>query len=240
MVKELLQRYPDADFVYLGDTARAPYGDRSPDTIRDFSREDVEFLINHGISDIVIACNSASANALPYLRSTYPDVNFYGVIEPTIQVVKESNPNCVVVFGTRATVNSMVYQQGLREVLPNAKVVAAPCPLLVPWVEEGFMEYGETQLVVQHYVNQITEHRPDSVILGCTHYPPLLAHFREALGPEPRIIMSSTATVEKLPSSLFENNKGVRKYCFTDITPHLQEMVTDWLGEDLDLQRVAI
>lgn len=231
VVKEILRRYPNADFVYLGDTARAPYGDRSVETICEYAKADVEFLISKNITEIVIACNSVSANCLDFLRSTFPHITFYDVVTPAIEEVVTKNYKRVAILGTRATIASQVYQNKIALKNPNVDVFALACPLFVPWVEEGLTTYGETNVVVNHYLQSVVTYQPDCVVLGCTHYPLLSHHIQETLQPNTALISSSTSLADSLPPYLLESGTGQQHYYFTDVTPHLELLASRWLGK---------
>lgn len=240
VVKEILRRYPNADFVYLGDLARAPYGEKSPERICEYAKEDVELLQKHGITDIVIACNSVSATALDYLRSNFPHLTFYDVITPAVAAIVSSNYSDVAVIGTRATIASNVYQAQIAKQKPSINVYAKACPLLAPWVEEGLTTYSETDMVVSHYLKDLLEHKPDCLVLGCTHYPLLAHHIQDFLGPDTSVLSSSTALVDSLPEHLFADSLGKQSYYFTDITQHLQQLASRWLGKEIEINKAEL
>lgn len=239
-MKALLDQYPNADFCYLGDNARAPYGDKPADTILEYAKQATTFLVNKGAGDIVIACNVATTVALNELSQLYPEVNFYGVIDPTVDSVATDDPVRVGVLGTRATVSSGIYEQKLKIVLPKVQVFSVACPLFVPWIEEGFAETPQTDMVVARYLADLKDFQPDLVILGCTHYPFLEESIRGFLGERVKLISSSTEFVKTLPPHLFAGDSGHQEYYFTDPTSHTVDLAQRWLGEGIELQTAKL
>lgn len=204
VLNALRRHLPQEDFIYLGDTARVPYGGKPPEMVREFALEIALELVRRGVKGIVIACNTASAVSLPELVHRTP-VPVWGVIEPGVQgalrVLGEAR-RCgrVGVLGTKGTVAAGVYQRALEA--SGVSVWARACPLFVPIVEEGISDHAIARLVVRHYL----EDRPalDAVILGCTHYPALKPILQEELGPEVRLLDSAEETAKLVLQSLRE------------------------------------
>ena len=171
VVRALLRSYPQTPFVYLGDTARTPYGNKSPDRVRQYAIEDARFLLERGATDIVIACNTASALALDVLRSTFHDTRFFDVITPAVSAVVSSSWYKVGVIGTRATIGSDIYASRIATAKPVVEVTSIACPLFVPLVEEGWVRFPETKRIVRRYLSPLRQKQIDALILGCTHYP---------------------------------------------------------------------
>lgn len=162
---------PAERISYIGDTARVPYGGKSASTIERYSRELSRMLLDDGAKLIVVACNSASALALPALQGSL-EVPVIGVIQSgAVAAVAATRSGCVGVIGTRATVNSGAYQQAIRALNPDVRVEAAACPLLVPLIEEGWLEDEVTGAVVERYLEPLLLKGIDTLVLGCTHYP---------------------------------------------------------------------
>jgi glutamate racemase len=184
VLRELLARLPNERFLYLGDTARLPYGSKSPETIRRYVEQNVDFLVKRGVKAVVVACNSASSALRPDDRWPVP---VYEVIGPgTRAAVAATQSRRVAVFATRATVAGGAYAIRMRAAAPGITVVQEACPLLVPFVEEGMVDDPVTSEMVRRYMGGVLGGpgpEVDTLILGCTHYPLLEPLFRRLLGP---------------------------------------------------------
>ena len=184
---------PDERFVYLGDTARIPYGTRSLSTVERYAMENARFLDAHGIKLLVVACNTASALALPAIRDVV-HVEVVGVIEPGARAAaRESAGKRIGVIATEATVRSRAYAKAIAELEPDAHVVARACPLFVPLAEEGWAETDEARSIAAKYLKEIKESSVDTLVLGCTHYPILRRVIQETVGHKVRLIDSGEA-----------------------------------------------
>ncbi|MFH1621123.1 MAG: glutamate racemase [Patescibacteria group bacterium] len=197
VVRELLKQSPEADFVYLGDTARTPYGNKSPETVIRYSLEDAKFLLSHGATIIVVACNTASALASSALRETFPDVPVFEVIAPAVEDALAKTKGRVGVIGTRATISSGIYEKRLRE-KKDVEIITAACPLLVPLVEEGWLDNAETKRIVKHYLSPLRQANIDTLILGCTHYPLLAKVIQRTVGRRVNLIDSGASVVSRV------------------------------------------
>ncbi|MCK5712174.1 MAG: glutamate racemase, partial [Hyphomicrobiaceae bacterium] len=154
VLKELLAHLPGEAFVYFGDTARVPYGTKSAETVRRFSRENVRLLLDRGVKSVVVACNTASAEALAMLQREFA-LPIVGVIEPGVRAaVTASGSGKIGVIGTAGTIRSGAYQAGIRLLKDNADITAAPCPLFVPLAEEGWIDHPVTEMVAREYLNE--------------------------------------------------------------------------------------
>ncbi|MCE9586170.1 glutamate racemase [Candidatus Uhrbacteria bacterium] len=228
VVKELLRRHPSSGFIYLGDTARTPYGNKSAETIRRYAVEDARFLVDKGATTILVACNSVSAVAMDELRKEFPTIKFFEVITPA---VLSATGKKIGVIGTRATIGSGVYERRLKERDPNVEVISQACPLFVPLVEENWINKPETKRIVRTYLEPIRRQQVDALILGCTHYPLLTKVIRVSLQKRVKIIDSPSAlmdTVEREAAS--ELVDGTQKYYFTDPSAATDAIATKWLG----------
>lgn len=183
VLRELVRMLPGESFVYLGDTARVPYGTKSQETITRYSVEIANYLVmRHEIKMLVVACNTASSLALPALRKIYR-IPVVGMIDPCIRrVVALPKRDSIGVIGTSGTIRSGAYEQALRSAAPEARILCRPCPLLVSLAEEGWMEKQVTRDVVAEYLAPYRKDPPDALILGCTHYPVLKKTISEFLG----------------------------------------------------------
>lgn len=184
VLRALRELLPYENFIYLGDTARVPYGARSPAIVERYSREVSEWLLRHGARMIVIACNTATAHAGALLKKEL-HVPVVGVIEPGVRaLLKYTRNKRVGVIGTRSTIKSAAYSKLIGQLAPDVRVFARACPLFVPLVEEGWIDKRITGLVIQEYLSEMVREEVDSIVLGCTHYPLL----KEAIQAEyPRI-----------------------------------------------------
>jgi glutamate racemase len=198
VLRALLPRIPAAHYIYLGDTARLPYGAKSQTTIARYAVESAKFLHQQGADHLVIACNTATALALPEIISAVP-IPVTGVIDPVVQMTHQHHPNAdTLILATTATVLSHAYRTlcEARSLHPTEKA----CPLLVPLIEEGWIDHPVTREVLSIYLREALETcSPQVVILGCTHYPliaPLVAETLQALGSKAEVIDSAQATAE--------------------------------------------
>ena len=202
VVHELIRQLPHESIVYFGDTARVPYGPKSPDTVRRYSREIAGFLQEQGVKNIVIACNTATAHALTTLREDF-DMPIVGVVEPGARAaVAATTRGHVGVIGTVGTIKSGAYERAIRAIDPDIRVTARACPLFVPLVEEGWMEHEAARLIAREYLEPLIDARIDTLVLGCTHYPLLKPLLRDVLGPEVRLIDSAEETAAETARTL--------------------------------------
>ena len=204
--KALKEKLPDEKAVYLGDTARLPYGTKSAETIIHFSEDNARFLLTKDIKIIVVACNSASSHAIPRLRETFGDIPVLGVIEPGAEAAVEYSREKIGVIGTTATIMSGAYERAIREKKADARIVVRDCPLFVPLVEEGWANHHVTKLVIKEYLEPLKDQGVDSLVLGCTHYPVLKGPIAEVLGEDIRLIDSAETTTQKVYSILKEKD----------------------------------
>jgi glutamate racemase len=202
VLKALVERLPHEDFIYLGDTARLPYGTKSREVIVQYSRENTGFLLAKGIKMLVVACNTSSAVALDEIaRDTAIPV--VGVIEPGAgAAVKASRSGKIGVIGTEATIASGVYTRTIQRMRPGAEIYTRACPLLVPLVEEGWTEGEVAERTVAYYLESLKRSGIDTLLLGCTHYPLLTALFGSELGPAVRLVDSASATAAAVHAQL--------------------------------------
>lgn len=191
---ELMQQLPEESIIYFGDTARVPYGPKSPDTVRRYSREIATFLKGEGVKAVVIACNTATAHALAALRAEMP-FPVIGVVEPGARAaVKATTRGEIGVIGTAGTIRSGAYERAIRELSPDARIDVQPCPLFVPLVEEGWGSSEAARLVAAEYLQPLQQSRIDTLVLGCTHYPLLKPLLGKVLGPDVKLIDSAAET----------------------------------------------
>ena len=183
VAREIFRNLPDEKILYYGDTARVPYGNKSPETVQRYSRQIASFLISEGVKAIVIACNTASALALESVQAMV-DVPVIGVVEPGARAaVKETRTGRIGIIGTVGTIGSGIYEKYIRELMPGASVFGKACPLFVHLVEEGIIDDPVTETMIHRYLDDmICNDRIDTLILGCTHYPLLRSVIAREIG----------------------------------------------------------
>lgn len=191
--------FPQENLVYLGDTARLPYGTKSPETIRRYTEQSIRALLKFDVKAIVVACNSASTALLHSEMPIASPVPIYNVIEPGAEVaLRASTSKRIGVLGTRATVASLAYPKAIHARDPRATIVQHPAPLLVPLVEEGWENDPLTNLIIYRYVAPLMAQAIDTLILGCTHYPALRDGIARVAGSGVALVDSAQAIAENL------------------------------------------
>lgn len=174
IVRELVKKLPNYQILYFGDTARTPYGTKSPETIINYAIQDTAFLLSKGAKIIVIACHSASSVATEALKNRFPEVPIFEVVTPSVKkALQVTKKKIIGVIGTRATIASGIYERIVKEQDPTVKVYGQACPLLVPLVEEGWIKKPETRRIVKKCLIPLKMRGIDTLVLGCTHYPVL-------------------------------------------------------------------
>lgn len=230
--RALHDRLPDERFIYLGDTARVPYGTKSLATVERYALENSQFLASLGIKMLVVACNTASALALPAIRERI-GLDVVGVIGPggrravdmieqdlSIMPEGDRRPPRIGVIATEATVSSNAYPEAIHRASANADVIQRGCPLFVPLAEEGWTAEPETYSIAERYLKDIRDFRPDAVVLGCTHYPILRGVIQQTLGDDVKLVDSGEATADEVAALLQEKDlasitatRGERSLC---------------------------
>ena len=221
--RALHDRLPNERFIYLGDTARVPYGTKSLATVERYAIENSQFLASLGIKALVVACNTASALALPAIRKAV-GLDVVGVIGPggrkAVHLTKDHDRPKIGVIATEATVASNAYVEAIRRASATAEVFQSACPLFVPLAEEGWTAETETFSIANKYLGQINAFAPDALVLGCTHYPILRQVIQQTVGENVKLIDSGEATAEEVETLLInkglsnrENVAGTRELC---------------------------
>lgn len=240
---------PGYPLLYFGDIARTPYGSKSPETILEYCRSNTDFLIHHGATVIVIACNSASSTATKTLRQEY-DLPIIDVITPaTDKAASVTRNRRVGVIGTRATIRSDIYNTRLQQLLPDCTVLSRACPLLVPLVEEGWLNKRETKMILRRYLHPLRRSQIDTLVLGCTHYP-LLGHLiAHRIGKRVTLIDSSVTVATYLNDFLSNNHalsaglsttRSTSRFFVSDITTPVRQLANRIFGRTITLEKVNV
>jgi glutamate racemase len=202
VAQEVIRQLPHESLIYFGDTARVPYGPKSPETVRRYSREIAAFLNDQGVKSIVIACNTATAHALSVLRDEM-DMPVIGVVEPGARAaVAATSRGHIGVIGTVGTIKSGAYERAIRALNSDILITARACPLFVPLVEEGWTDHDATRLIAREYLQPMIDAEIDTLVLGCTHYPLLKSLLADVLGPDVRLIDSAEETAAETARTL--------------------------------------
>lgn len=235
IVKQIHNLLPKESIIYLGDTARVPYGIKSPQTVIRFTQEAISFFMGKGIKLLLIACNTSSSLALPHLKDGY-DFPICGVIEPGVEeALKVSRVKRIGVIGTKATIESKVYEIKLKERDPQVKVYSCACPLFVPLVEEGWLKEQITYQVAERYLSDLRGKKIDTLILGCTHYPLIKDVIKYVMGEGVALIDSAEAVVKEVKEIL--RRKGLES---EGGDPHYEFYVTDEPSQFKKLSRLFL
>lgn len=232
ILKALLKELPQYSYVYLGDNARVPYGNRSPETIYKFTKEAVEFLFKKNCQLIIVACNTSTSTSLhriqqEYLPKFFPGRKVLGVIKPIVEELGVKSYELggrIGVIGTKATVNSGAFVREIKKVLPKAEIFQQACPLLVPYIEDSARNKKILQLILEEYLRDLINKKIDILILACTHYEIIEKEIEKIVGKDVKVISEGKITAIKLKNYLPRHpevetkleKKGKISYFFTD------------------------
>jgi glutamate racemase len=238
---------PAEDILYLGDTARVPYGNKSPDTIIRYSREIMAYLRANNVKAVVVACNTASAHALSILQKE-ADIPVIGVIAPGVEAALAATRNGRVgIIGTQGTIASDAYQNLLRQLRPGVTITAVAAPLLVSLVEEDWLSHPATTMILKEYLAPMKAARVDTVVLACTHYPLLKQLAQSVLGPDVVLVDSAqnaaAALARQLESAGLSRRTGQGETTIrsTDVPAQFLRLAERFLGERIKtIQQVAV
>ena len=243
------RRLPDESLIYLGDTARVPYGTKSAETVVRYSRECAQFLVDRGVKAIVVACNTASSYALPDLQHRF-EVPVIGVVEPGARAaLAATRSRAVGVIGTAGTVASNAYGSALKALAPDVRVVSRACPLFVPLVEEGWIENEVAEAAARRYLGSIAREGIDALILGCTHYPLLANVIGRVVGEGVRLVDSAETTADALAELIAARGlaagggsaEGTHHIYVTDLPARFESIARGFLkGEVPSVTRVDL
>lgn len=241
VLKALREKLPGADLLYLGDTARLPYGTKSPETVQAYARQAVRVLIDRGAAALVIACNTASAHALPLLQAEHKNLPVIGVIDAGAKAA--AGYNDILVLATEGTVRSGAYVRAIHAHNPAANVQQIGATLLVALAEEGWTDGTEAEAVIRRYLKQV-EHAPQAVVLGCTHFPLLKAAIRNVMGPDIVLVDSAGTTAEAVATTLAQlkltGGSGHLRLLATDGAERFAKVAARFLGQDVAVPDVEL
>ena len=253
-LKAFLEELPEYDYLYLGDSARNPYGNHSKETILRYTKEGVEFLFEKGAKLVILACNTASANALRTLQEEMirkpgvKDKNILGVVVPIAEAIEESGAEKVAVIGTNATIESGVYEEEIKKRSPKAVLLSKACPLLVPLIEEGWARKMETKRVLKSYLRDLKAQNPDLLVPACTHYPILQKEMQQIMGKGASVMETGKIVAKKLREYLKRHpeiesllgKNGKREFYATDAPERFGELGGEFLGKKIENVKSAI
>ncbi|MBN2645770.1 MAG: glutamate racemase [Desulfuromonadaceae bacterium] len=247
VLKEIRRYLPGENLIYLGDTARVPYGTKSAETVVRYAQQAAAFLWHKQVKMIVVACNTASSVALEHLQHSFP-VPVVGVIVPGArEAVRLTRSGRIGVIGTEGTVNSDAYPREIHSLATDCRVWSAACPLFVPLAEEGWAEHEIARLAALEYLAPLLEQQIDTLVLGCTHYPLLKNTLRALLQPEIQLVDSAEQTALTVRHLLGDNDKlltvspGRCKFYVTDVPTRFVRVGSDFWGQPLgEVERVNL
>lgn len=206
VAREIMRQLPNENLVYFGDTARVPYGSKSPDTVIKYSRQIVRFLQSKGVKAIVVACNTASALALEAIKKDL-NIPIIGVVEPGARTAAmTTTTNNIGIIGTEATIKSGIYNMYLGKLNKDITVVTKSCPLFVPLVEEGLIEDRVTDDIAFRYLSELKDYQIDTLVLGCTHYPLIRNTIKRCMGEAVNLVNPAYETTRSLKELLLREN----------------------------------
>ncbi len=245
VLRELRNTFPGDDFIYLGDTARLPYGTKSAATVTRYSLQCADLLVRRGIRCLVVACNTASASALGPLRAAHPGIPVIGVIDPGAEAaVRASRSRHIAVIGTEGTVAGGAYQAAIRQLDPGVRVTAAACPLFVALAEEGWVKGEIPGGAARRYLEPLfaVPDVPDTLVLGCTHFPLLQAAIQAALPPGVQVVDSAatTAAAARRLVRPAQAAAGGVTWLATDDAARFARVGSRFLGEPLQAGAIEI
>jgi len=253
ILKEIIKELPQYDYIYLGDNASTPYGNRSQEVIYKFTEQAVDFLFKQECELIIIACNTASAKALrkiqqEWLPLNYPERRVLGVIRPVVERAVAEAKNKIGVIGTKATINSQAYIREIEKMNPRLEVMQQACPLLVPLVEEGWEKRPATKKILRSYLRPLKFAQVDTLILGCTHYPILFKEIQGIMGNKTRVLNSGEIVANSLTDYLQRHpeidsklDKNAHyKFFVTDLSEHYQKLGEKWFGQGIEFEKVEL
>jgi glutamate racemase len=246
VARAIYEQLPHESTVYFGDTARVPYGPKSPETVTRYSLEILDWLLGQGVKAVVIACNTSTAHALETLQRHSP-VPVIGVIDPGARAAgAASRGGPIGVIGTAGTISSNAYARAILRRRPEARVEQRACPLFVPLVEEGWFEHPAAELIAREYLEPLRQARVDTLVLGCTHYPLLKPLLQRVMGDDVRLIDSGEETAAVVTRVLDRNGlaapggaQATHRFAVSDDEARFRQVGTRFIGERLGRAEVV-
>ena len=232
VVALLKKRFAEAGFIYLGDTDHFPYGEKSKESIQDYAYKNTCFLLNQGATIIIIACHTASALAADYLRKKFKGIPIYDVISPTIKEVSRLNLNRIGIIGTRATIQSGIYEKKIN----SCVIISQSCPLLVSLIEEGWVDRPETYSILKHYLLPLKKQKIEGLVLSCTHYSLIKKQIKKILGSKIKIIDPAEILFDNLnfdSGRLIEEKNKKKEFWVTNSPLRFQKLSKIFLGKEI-------
>lgn len=248
VVKELLKLLPNENIIYLGDTARVPYGTRGEGVIKKFSEENIEFLLSKSVKAVVIACNTSSAVAGDFLKKKYASLPVFEVVTPASEYVSGKYKR-VGVIGTNATIGSRAYDKKILKKNLKTKVFSEACPLFVPFIEEGEVESKALEIIADNYLGKLKNKKLEALILGCTHYPIIENVITSKMGVKVHLVNPGRLVSGNIANYLAKKNllnskkeKGKLTLYVTDLTERFEKMAKMFLGSQvkIDLKEIEL
>ena len=243
VLKYLLEYFPNEDFIYLGDLANLPYGNKSQENIIKYSIRCSQFLESKKVKAIIIACNTASSYAYDSIKK-YVEVPVFDVISPSIKEIIKSKSKKVAILGTEKTIESNIYANLIKNSDSSIQTYNKACPLFVPIVEEGVEGTKITQSIIDHYLNDIKKEKIDKLILGCTHYPILIQDLKNYFGSSVSILHSGPIIAKILHSSFKDVSSSRRNrfvsYYVTDLPHRFQKYGNKFLSKEINLPELVV
>ncbi len=249
VAKEILDKLPNYKIIYFGDTARTPYGSKSAETITKYAIENTKFLLNKSAKIIVVACHTVSSVSMPALKSLFPEIPFFEVVTPSFKKALIITKNKKIgLIGTRTTVESGIYNLLFSQADPQIKLYSNPSPLLVPLIEEGWINKPETRKIIKKYLIPLKMKGIDTLILGCTHYPLIKKIIQEKAGkriklvdPSKEVAIQVKEFIEKNPNlkEKLDPNGEIEIYV-SDITPNFKKIAQLFLNKKINLIKVNL
>lgn len=244
---ELAKALPNEDMIYLGDTKQFPYGNKSKETIIELSKKNIEFLIQKNVKAVVIACGTATSQALESVKEKY-NIPIIGIIEPTVmEIAKDNKTKKIGVIATTGTIRSNSWEKEIKNKLPGAEVINKACPLLAQMAEEGWTENEIARLTIKEYVMEFKEEPVDKLILGCTHYPLFKSLIRQELGEKVEIIDTGKNVGKYLKKYLEKEGKQnqtkkISEYQFylTDMENEFLKVASNLLKREIEIKKADV
>lgn len=242
---ELVKALPNESMIYLGDTKQFPYGNKSKETIIELAKKNIEFLIEKDVKAIVIACGTATSQALDTVKKIY-NIPIIGIIEPTVLSIKDEKINKIGVMGTTGTIHSGSWETAIKKYMPSVDVINKACPILAQIAEEGWTDNEIAKLTIEEYLEVFKKTRVDKLILGCTHYPMFMSLIKQELGNATEIIDTGKKVGSYLKKQLEEKNilndtdNPRYRFYLTDMESSFLKVASKLLKKDIQIEKANI